>query len=331
MNAIMEPRFYSVTAYEDEIKKQQEQLKAIHKQQFTSMLKNDGSTVDALEKQYKATEKEISDLKHELGEVMGANVHGKQGNQLLDGERWGGYAPEENEKHSPNRGSMSPTGNVAKTGLNMSSGKPQFVTNNTAAHVTGLDDEPDAFFGYRPEDYKEPSDALFGKRPKDYEDEKGVINSGGGYADFFKEQREEENYKDTNNDKLTYKKHDDKLEVETKSEEKLISAEDVRQKINEISKSDYGYSIFEKASNVIAGQVTNGILDYLGSDFDIDWGKYEDYYGRPLYLEIGYTIKNKDRVFIGNQNSFCEREVLIYDNNGNEVYHDVYYTSHISD
>ena len=40
----MEPRFYSVAAYEDEIKKQQQELKAIHKKQFENMLKNDGAT-----------------------------------------------------------------------------------------------------------------------------------------------------------------------------------------------------------------------------------------------------------------------------------------------
>ena len=57
--------------------KQHEHLKAIHKQQFASMLKNDGATVDALEKQYKSTEKAIADLKLELGEVMGANAGGQ--------------------------------------------------------------------------------------------------------------------------------------------------------------------------------------------------------------------------------------------------------------
>ena len=147
--------------------------------------------MDALEKQYQATEKEISDLKHELGEVMGANVHGKQGNQLLDDEKWGGYAPEE-EHRTPNMGGISPAGNAVKPGLNMSSGKPQFSVSDTPAHVTGLNNGADSFFGYRPEDYKEPSDALFGKRPEDYEDAKGVTNSGGGYADFFREQREKD-------------------------------------------------------------------------------------------------------------------------------------------
>ena len=58
--------------------------------------------------------------------------------------------------------------------------------------MTGLDDGADSFFGYKPEDYEEPSDALFGKKPKDYEDKTGTTHSGGGYADFFREQREKE-------------------------------------------------------------------------------------------------------------------------------------------
>ncbi len=98
------------------------------------MLKNDGATVNALEKQYKATEKDIADLKHELGEVMGTNVRGKRGNQLLDDERWNGYAPEEDNR-APNMGGISPAGNAVKPRLNMSSGKPQFSVSDTPAHV----------------------------------------------------------------------------------------------------------------------------------------------------------------------------------------------------
>ena len=168
-NGIMEPRFNSVAAYNDEIKKQQEHLKTIHKNQFASMLKNDGSAVDALEKQYKATEKSIADLKDELGEVMGANVRGKRGNQLLDDERWGSYVPEEGEKHSPNKGNMPPIGNAGKPRLDMSSGKPQFAAKDTAAHVTGLDDGADSFFGYKPEDYEDETD---GDTTYDYISEK---------------------------------------------------------------------------------------------------------------------------------------------------------------
>jgi hypothetical protein len=118
-------------------------------------------------------------------------LHGKRGNQLLDDEKWGGYAPEE-EHRTPNRGDTSPTGNAAKPGLSTASGKPQFAANDTPVHVTGLDDGADSFFGYKPEDYEEPSDALFGKKPKDYEDGKGATHSGGGYADFFREQREKD-------------------------------------------------------------------------------------------------------------------------------------------
>ena len=74
--------------------------------------------MDALEKQYQATEKEISDLKHELGEVMGANVHGKQGNQLLDDARWN--VAQDDKMRAPQIG------------------KPQFSASDVPMHVTGL-------------------------------------------------------------------------------------------------------------------------------------------------------------------------------------------------
>ena len=155
------------------------------------MLKNNVAGMAALDEPIKNAEADIDDLKAELGEVMGANVRGKRGNQLLDDEKWGGYAPDD-DKRSPNKGNMSPTGNAGKPGLSTANGKPLFVANDTPAHVTGLDDEPDSFFGYKPEDYQEPSDALFGKKPQDYEDKTGVTNSGGGYADFFRGQREKD-------------------------------------------------------------------------------------------------------------------------------------------
>ena len=155
-------------------------MDALHHQQFQLMLKNDVAGMAALDDPIKRAETDISDLKHELGEVMGANVHGKRGNQLLDDEKWGGYAPEEDEQRGPNKGNALPTGNAAKPGLQFTSSKPQFAANDTPVHVTGLDDGADSFFGYKPEDYEEPSDALFGKKPKDYEDGKGATHSGGG-------------------------------------------------------------------------------------------------------------------------------------------------------
>jgi hypothetical protein len=130
------------------------------------MLQNDVSGMAALDEPIKASEKDLDGLKIGMGEVMGAGIHGKSGNQLLGGT--------DDTLRSPGHG------------------RPQFAASDMAAHVTGLDDKADSFFGHKPEDYKEPSDSLFGKRPQDYEGKKGVVNSGGGYADFFRNQREGE-------------------------------------------------------------------------------------------------------------------------------------------
>jgi hypothetical protein len=150
----MTPRFASIAGFKAAIGEGQNNLNAMHHQQFLLMLKNDVAGMAALDEPIKQAEKDLDSLKIGMGEVMGANVHGKAGNQLLGNDR------------------------------------PLFAANDTKAHVTGLDDKADSLFGYKPEDYKEPADSLFGKRPQDYEGKKGVTNSGGGYADFFREQRE---------------------------------------------------------------------------------------------------------------------------------------------
>ncbi len=85
---------------------------------------------------------------------MGAFEHGKRGNQLLEEDKWAKYTPEE-DKAAPNMGDMTPTGNVGKPGLGFTNEKPQLAANDTAAHVTGLDDGADSFFGYNPKDYDE--------------------------------------------------------------------------------------------------------------------------------------------------------------------------------
>jgi hypothetical protein len=99
------------------------------------MLQNNASEVDALEKEYKATQQAIDSLKTGMGEVMGAGIHGKSGNQLL--------------------------GETDDTLRSPAHGRPQFAASDTAAHVMGLDDKADSLFGHKPEDYKEPADSLF--------------------------------------------------------------------------------------------------------------------------------------------------------------------------
>ena len=97
------------------------------------MLKGDGAAVDAMENEYQATQNIINGLKIGLGVTMGANIHGKAGNQLT----------QQNDGRAPQVG------------------KPQFAKNDTPMHVTELSDKED----------------------------KGVTNSGGGNADFFRDQR----------------------------------------------------------------------------------------------------------------------------------------------
>ena len=285
-NGIMEPRFGSVAAYNDEIRKQQEQLKTIHKQQFTSMLKNDGSAVDALEKQYKATEKEISDLKHELGEVMGANVRGKRGNQLLDDERWGSYVPEEGEKHSPNKGNMPPIGNAGKPRLDMSSGKPLFAATDTAARVMGLDDDEidalpykeDPFKGQHAYDGKGYSGNGFGgggaggswgEKPSnevpDY-----ITQSYSGDADSLEYIKSSETFKDVVNMLAMYGQYEESesrlgLQI-TETEEVDVSKELARAQYNElINQKNTDVKVGLGAYSLMLGSSIGGLFELSGT------------------------------------------------------------------
>ncbi len=55
----------------------------------------------------KQAEADIDNLKLEMYGVMGAYQRGKRGNQLLEDDKWGGFAPNE-DKVTPNKGDMSP-------------------------------------------------------------------------------------------------------------------------------------------------------------------------------------------------------------------------------
>ncbi len=48
-NGIIQPRFTSISAYENEISKQQKAVDALHHQQFNRMLKNDVKSMNALD------------------------------------------------------------------------------------------------------------------------------------------------------------------------------------------------------------------------------------------------------------------------------------------
>jgi hypothetical protein len=165
------PRFGSLAECRSAIDEKQKQLEAIHKKQYANMLQNNASEVDALEKEYKATQQAIDSLKTGMGEVMGANVHGKSGNQLLGGT--------DDTLRSPGHG------------------RPQFAASDTAAHVTGLDDKAE----YPPEPQAPPQvediPAWEDKVEQDKQEaekkaaEKALWKDS-GYADFFRGQREED-------------------------------------------------------------------------------------------------------------------------------------------
>mgnify|MGYP000946661429 FL=1 len=88
------PRFNNISAYNKAIEEGNKTLDDLAHRQFRAMLKNDVSAMNALEKQYKDTERYIGSLKAELGEVMGAGIHGPKGNQLT-GSGWFGRMMDE--------------------------------------------------------------------------------------------------------------------------------------------------------------------------------------------------------------------------------------------
>ena len=132
-SSIIIPRFDSIAAFDSAIKAGQKNLDALHHQQYLLMLKNDVKGMAALDAPIKDAEKDLDGLKIGLGVTMGANIHGKAGNQLT----------QQNDGRAPQIG------------------KPQFMKNDTPMHVAELSDKED----------------------------KGVTNSGGGNADFFRDQR----------------------------------------------------------------------------------------------------------------------------------------------
>jgi len=139
-SCIIIPRFDSIAAFDSAIKAGQKNLDALHHQQYLLMLKNDVKGMAALDAPIKDAEKDLDGLKIGLGVTMGANIHGKAGNQLTGGVLY------------------DPVQASTKPGLHVTNDKPKFMKNDTPMHVTELSDKED----------------------------KGVTNSGGGNADFFR-------------------------------------------------------------------------------------------------------------------------------------------------
>lgn len=170
------PRFNNISEYNKAIEEGNKTLDDLAHRQFQAMLKNDVPAMNALEKQYKDTERYIGSLKAELGEVMGAGIHGPKGNQLT-GSGWFGRMMDE---------------------LSADGGK---------VHVTqlGYSDGPPPMPQRPPVPEGHPDRETFEKDLKEVlapegMDKKGVASSGGGYADFFREQREGDASEDTRKD-----------------------------------------------------------------------------------------------------------------------------------
>ena len=138
-SCIIIPRFDSIAAFDSAIKAGQKNLDALHHQQYLLMLKNDVKGMAALDAPIKDAEKDLDGLKIGLGVTMGANIHGKAGNQLT-GSGWtddGVGKQEDDEQRASNMGGMLPVNMTMKPGLD--GNKPQLAANDTPAHVTEAD------------------------------------------------------------------------------------------------------------------------------------------------------------------------------------------------
>jgi hypothetical protein len=135
------------------------------------MLKNDVPGMNALEKQYKDTERYIGSLRAELGEVMGAGIHGKKGNQLT-GSGWFGRKMDE---LSANDTAMR------VTQLGYSDGPPPMPQRPPVP-----EGHPDR------EKYEKNLEEILAAGEPNREVDTSGTSTGGGYADFFREQREGE-------------------------------------------------------------------------------------------------------------------------------------------
>jgi len=128
---------------------------------------------------------------------------------------------------------------------------------------------------------------------------------------------------------ITYKNESDQLLLEQQTEKVIEDEEEVVTSYDEIRHADYGDTLLEKAVDFGIGLLTRDFSMF--SPVEPRWEKNVDYLGRPIYIEKGYTISYSDRIYAGDGNGFSEREVLIFDRDRNEVYHDAYYTSHYCD
>ena len=191
------------------------------------MLKGDGATVDALEKQYKATEQELDGYKIGLGAVMGANVYGKRGNQLLDEDRWN--TTQDAATRAPLMGVETPTPGD-KPGLHIRNQSPQFEMNNTPKYVAGLDDDAT--------NYKPYKDDIFSKKSQDKGNSGGGFGGGGSGGSWGDEDKNnvvpdyiKQNYAG-DAESLEYIKSTDMFEKLAENIEKYGSNENIEAKLN---------------------------------------------------------------------------------------------------
>ena len=85
-NSIIPPRLERIDAYNKEIDSKEKALAALNKRQFELMLAQDTVGMSALDKDIEKAEKHRDMLKSQLGQVMGANIRGQRGNQLMQGD-----------------------------------------------------------------------------------------------------------------------------------------------------------------------------------------------------------------------------------------------------
>ena len=150
------PKLGSISAYQGAIKDGQKKLDDLNHQQYLLMLKNDIPGMDALDEPIKKAEQDIDNLKIGLGDIMGAGIHGKSGNQLT-GSGWFGRVMDElspdgtaakqaDALRAPNMGEM-PANMSTKPGLDIGNSRPLFAANETKAYVTGVNDAEESLIG----------------------------------------------------------------------------------------------------------------------------------------------------------------------------------------
>ena len=101
----------------------------------------------------------------------------------------------------------------------------------------------------------------------------------------------------------------------------LVSSQDIAQAYNQISDANYGSKGGEFLLKYTLDFVSKGITSMI--ELNVNPNRSTDVFGRPLYIEKGYSIKEASRE-ISSNNAWTEVEFFVYDRDQNEVYHDCY-------